>query len=215
MGGRDDGVLTTSVVGCGRPADSEGVDLRIVDTEVCGMSLSRAIMMRALWFGVWLHNGGRLRTTQCILGGLAGEGYYSSGRLIPCCIYSGQPAVQDVNLELDCFRGSLHETLRPGCDLVIPVSLELHVLFASAASRSLSEFQTSKALPEGRVGEIWVTSKSRAAGYWSRPEKTKEDFGGRLADTNEVRGIYGLYYIVNSRISGFKERWGKHYPIHP
>lgn len=48
VGGRDDGVLTTSVVGCGRPADSEGVDLRIVDTEVCGTPLVRAIVMRVL-----------------------------------------------------------------------------------------------------------------------------------------------------------------------
>lgn len=34
LGGKDDGVLTTSMVGCGRPNDSAGVDLRIVDTEV-------------------------------------------------------------------------------------------------------------------------------------------------------------------------------------
>ncbi|CAM9492519.1 unnamed protein product [Scytosiphon promiscuus] len=73
LGGKDDGVLTTVMVGCGRPGDSAGVDLRIVDTE------------------------------------------------------------------------------------------------------------TLSALPEGNVGEIWVTSKSRAAGYWSQPAKTAEDFGGRLA----------------------------------
>ncbi|CAN0503850.1 unnamed protein product, partial [Laminaria digitata] len=42
-------------------------------------------------------------------------------------------------------------------------------------------FQTGAALPEGNVGEIWVTGRSRAAGYWSRPDKTNEDFGGRLA----------------------------------
>ncbi|CAM9849336.1 unnamed protein product, partial [Sphacelaria rigidula] len=34
VGGKDDGVLTTNVIGCGRPGDSAGVDLRIVDTEV-------------------------------------------------------------------------------------------------------------------------------------------------------------------------------------
>lgn len=35
LGGPDEGVLTTALVGCGRPAESYGVDLRIVDTEVC------------------------------------------------------------------------------------------------------------------------------------------------------------------------------------
>eukprot|EP00752_Nemacystus_decipiens_P001493 g1467.t1 len=75
LGGKDDGVLTTTMVGCGRPGDSAGVDLRIVDTE------------------------------------------------------------------------------------------------------------TMAALPEGNVGEIWLTSKSRAAGYWAQPEKTTEDFGGALGST--------------------------------
>ncbi|CAB1114142.1 unnamed protein product [Ectocarpus sp. CCAP 1310/34] len=77
VGGKDDGVLTTVVVGCGRPKESDGVDLRIVDTEI------------------------------------------------------------------------------------------------------------HSALPEGNVGEIWVTSKSRAAGYWSQPEKTAEAFGGRLANDGD------------------------------
>lgn len=34
VGGKDDGVLTTVMVGCGKPKDSAGVDLRIIDTEV-------------------------------------------------------------------------------------------------------------------------------------------------------------------------------------
>eukprot|EP00903_Cladosiphon_okamuranus_P012305 g11537.t1 len=75
LGGKDDGVLTTTMVGCGRPSESAGVHLRIVDTE------------------------------------------------------------------------------------------------------------TLAALPEGNVGEIWVTSKSRAAGYWAQPGKTTEDFGGVLCST--------------------------------
>lgn len=41
-------------------------------------------------------------------------------------------------------------------------------------------------MPEGNVGEIWIRSKSRAAGYWSQPAKTKEDFGGCVADEPEV-----------------------------
>lgn len=34
VGGKDDGVLTTSMIGCGKPSESAGVDLRIVDPEV-------------------------------------------------------------------------------------------------------------------------------------------------------------------------------------
>lgn len=46
--------------------------------------------------------------------------------------------------------------------------------------------QTVLSLADGNVGEIWIGGQSRAAGYWSQPEKTAEDFGARLADAVEV-----------------------------
>jgi acyl-CoA synthetase (AMP-forming)/AMP-acid ligase II len=36
------------------------------------------------------------------------------------------------------------------------------------------------ALPEGRVGEIWIAGPSVAGGYWRRPQDTAEIFGARL-----------------------------------
>ncbi|MEH2057799.1 MAG: fatty acyl-AMP ligase [Nostoc sp.] len=39
--------------------------------------------------------------------------------------------------------------------------------------------------PPGKVGEIWVSGSSVAAGYWNRPEQTGETFQGYLADTGE------------------------------
>lgn len=47
--------------------------------------------------------------------------------------------------------------------------------------------QTVMSLADGNVGEVWIGSQSRAAGYWSQPEKTAEDFGARLADAVEVQ----------------------------
>ncbi len=40
-------------------------------------------------------------------------------------------------------------------------------------------------LPEGRVGEIWVQSRSVALGYWNRPEETERTFRAHTADTHE------------------------------
>lgn len=37
-------------------------------------------------------------------------------------------------------------------------------------------------LPNGRIGEIWLTGPSVAQGYWKRPAETEQTFHARLAD---------------------------------
>jgi acyl-CoA synthetase (AMP-forming)/AMP-acid ligase II len=39
--------------------------------------------------------------------------------------------------------------------------------------------------PDGRVGEVWVSGPSVAAGYWNRPEESAKTFCARMADTGE------------------------------
>ncbi|WP_016949104.1 fatty acyl-AMP ligase [Anabaena sp. PCC 7108] len=39
--------------------------------------------------------------------------------------------------------------------------------------------------PTNRIGEIWVSGSSVAAGYWQRPEQTAETFQAYLSDTGE------------------------------
>jgi acyl-CoA synthetase (AMP-forming)/AMP-acid ligase II len=38
------------------------------------------------------------------------------------------------------------------------------------------------AVPAGMVGEVWVHSGSKTAGYWGQPEATEERFGAQLRD---------------------------------
>jgi acyl-CoA synthetase (AMP-forming)/AMP-acid ligase II len=45
--------------------------------------------------------------------------------------------------------------------------------------------QSRRRCPEGRVGEIWVSSHSVAAGYWNRPQESAKVFCARLADSKE------------------------------
>jgi acyl-CoA synthetase (AMP-forming)/AMP-acid ligase II/acyl carrier protein len=42
--------------------------------------------------------------------------------------------------------------------------------------------ETREALPEDRVGEMWVSGGTVAQGYWNNPEATEETFGARTAD---------------------------------
>ena len=40
---------------------------------------------------------------------------------------------------------------------------------------------TGRELPHGRVGEIWISGGSVAAGYWNRPDETEQKFRATLA----------------------------------
>ncbi len=44
---------------------------------------------------------------------------------------------------------------------------------------------TRSVLPEGRVGEIWVSGPSVASGYWNRSESTAETFGAFLPGSGD------------------------------
>lgn len=46
---------------------------------------------------------------------------------------------------------------------------------------------TRQAVPPGTIGEIWVDSPSKAAGYWGLPEDTRASFHARLADDADPR----------------------------
>ena len=45
--------------------------------------------------------------------------------------------------------------------------------------------QNKRRCPDGRVGEVWVSGPSVAAGYWNRPQESAKVFCARLADTGE------------------------------
>ncbi|OMC22931.1 thioester reductase domain-containing protein [Mycobacterium colombiense] len=45
--------------------------------------------------------------------------------------------------------------------------------------------ESRQALPDGRVGEVWLAGLSKGAGYWNRPELTAEIFGARVVGDDE------------------------------
>ncbi len=51
----------------------------------------------------------------------------------------------------------------------------------------LADPDTFERLPEGRIGEIWVSGPSVAAGYWRKPAETARTFKAALGGTAEGR----------------------------
>lgn len=83
--------------------------------------------------------------------------------------------------------------------------------------------KTLTPLPDGRVGEIWINGPCVAAGYWGRPETSKETFWARTApeadDSREYLRTGDLGFVhegtlyINGRLKDLVIRSGRnHYP---
>jgi acyl-CoA synthetase (AMP-forming)/AMP-acid ligase II len=46
--------------------------------------------------------------------------------------------------------------------------------------------ETNEVVAENKVGEIWVRSPSKAAGYWNKEEQTREDFHAQIVATSST-----------------------------
>ncbi|MFZ5989469.1 MAG: amino acid adenylation domain-containing protein [Bacillota bacterium] len=70
----------------------------------------------------------------------------------------------------------------------------------------IADPSTLRKCPEGKVGEIWVSSESVSPGYWKKKEVNEEVFNARLSDTGEGpflrTGDLGFFYEGNLYISG-------------
>ncbi|HEV2856372.1 MAG TPA: AMP-binding protein, partial [Thermoanaerobaculia bacterium] len=91
---------------------------------------------------------------------------------------SGTAGISARELDAEALERHLAEPARPGSSprhLVScgPVSADQKVVIVDAES--------GVALPEGQVGEVWISGPSVAGGYWNRPEETERTFGARLA----------------------------------
>ncbi len=49
----------------------------------------------------------------------------------------------------------------------------------------IADLNSFKELPEGKIGEVWVSGKSVAKGYWQQSEQTKNIFQAYLTDSNK------------------------------
>ncbi|TDC75344.1 fatty acyl-AMP ligase [Actinomadura sp. 7K507] len=86
-----------------------------------------------------------------------------------------------------------HERLRRGaaepCAADAPGAIQLIACGTSYGQHVvIADPETGDGLPDGKVGEIWVHGPNVAAGYWGRPEATKETFEAELRDPGDLPG---------------------------
>jgi acyl-CoA synthetase (AMP-forming)/AMP-acid ligase II len=81
--------------------------------------------------------------------------------------------------------------------------------------------ESREALPEGRVGEIWVSGPSVAQGYWRKPELSEETFRARMQGDDARRWLRtgdlgfmkdGLLYITGRKKDLIIIGGQNHYP---
>ncbi|HYG61561.1 MAG TPA: condensation domain-containing protein, partial [Thermoanaerobaculia bacterium] len=73
--------------------------------------------------------------------------------------------------------------------------------------------ESGETLPEGRVGEIQVGGESVAAGYWERPDATRETFGSGFLRTGDLGFLAGGELYVTGRVKDLVIIRGRnHYP---
>jgi acyl-CoA synthetase (AMP-forming)/AMP-acid ligase II/acyl carrier protein len=79
--------------------------------------------------------------------------------------------------------------------------------------------ETRETLPEGKIGEIWVSSPATMSGYWNRPEETEQQFRARTADgggpffrTGDTGAFYEKELFITGRLKSVVViRGRKHY----
>ncbi|MDT5335438.1 MAG: fatty acid CoA ligase FadD32 [Mycobacterium sp.] len=104
----------------------------------------------------------------------------------------------------------------------VPKDAPSAVAQASAGKVGVAEWaaivdaETATELPDGQIGEIWISGQNMGTGYWGKPEETRETFQnilksrtnpshaeGATDDSTWVRtGDYGAFYDGDLYITG-------------
>ncbi|MGD2113572.1 MAG: amino acid adenylation domain-containing protein, partial [Acidobacteriota bacterium] len=72
------------------------------------------------------------------------------------------------------------------------------------SSLVIADPDTGRQLPDGELGEIWVSGPSVARGYWNRPAESRRIFDARLIDDDDRRGGFlrtgDLGFVLDSEL---------------
>jgi acyl-CoA synthetase (AMP-forming)/AMP-acid ligase II len=79
--------------------------------------------------------------------------------------------------------------------------------------------ETATELPEGKVGEIWIQSDSKAAGYYKKPQETKDDFyatlnkggGGEYLRSGDLGFLHNKELFICGRLKDLIIVGGRNY----
>jgi acyl-CoA synthetase (AMP-forming)/AMP-acid ligase II/acyl carrier protein len=158
------------------PSDGEPLDLRSWKFAFCGAEMVRPATMRR--FAQRFEPFGFRAEALSPAYGLA------ENTLIVTGVASSQNAdarkVESVSLGGECVSPATPASMQPFAEIS-----ECGMPGAGHLVRVVDP-QRCRTLPDGHMGEIWVTGPSKALGYWQRPEESRAVFEARLEGDNSA-----------------------------
>ena len=150
------------------------------------------------------------------------------GVIVPCyglaeatLIVSGGPAERAptaLQVERRALEHGLLRTPVPGEDTTLLVTSGVA---AEEHEVVIVDVESTTPVGEGRVGEIWVSSRSVARGYWGRPQESAAAFGARLAGsdrtwlrTGDLGALRDGELVVTGRLKDLVILQGRNYYPH-
>ena len=148
--------------------------------------------------------------------------------IVPCyglaettLIVSGGPAEREpvsMHVERRALEQGLLRAPVPGEDTSLLVTSGVP---AEEHEVAIVDADSTTRVGDGRVGEIWVSSRSVARGYWGRPQETATTFGARLAGsdttwlrTGDLGALRGGELVVTGRLKDLVILQGRNYYPH-
>jgi acyl-CoA synthetase (AMP-forming)/AMP-acid ligase II len=88
-----------------------------------------------------------------------------------------------------------------GCGYPFRHDIDVVIVTEQQQLDAASAVPVLRKLSEGEIGEIWINSPSKAAGYWNKKELTQHDFHAVLADDDKT--ISGQSYLRTGDLGFF------------
>lgn len=177
-----------------RDEDLETLDLSRWEVAFCGAEPIQAAVLESFI----------IRFARC---------GFNAKAFLPCyglaeatLLVTGGPAKQGLQISSLKIEDLTQEKLTLACQSESATRVVACGQAADDVELYIADVRTGHALPEGKIGEIWVTGPNVSSGYWNNPSATQDTYvfvsersGRRFLKTGDLGGIIDGQLIITGR----------------